>query len=95
MSAGGSTLDLLLDVDVDVTVELGRRRMPIREILTLGVGAVLDLRHPVDVPVDLLVNGRVIAGGEIVAVDESFGVRLTALGPHAAPSAQDQGVHER
>ena len=79
MSAVSPTLDLLLEVEVDVTVELGRRTLSIREIVALGAGAIVDLDHAVEHPVDLLINGRVIARGEIVAVDQRFGVHLTEI----------------
>jgi flagellar motor switch protein FliN/FliY len=72
-------MESLLDVEVEISVELGHRALSIREILELGTGAIVDLQHATDVPVDVLVNGRIIARGEVIAVDDRFGVRLTEL----------------
>ncbi len=71
--------DLLLNVSLSLSAELGRRSLRLGELMRLGPGAVLDLDRRVDAPVDLLVNGRLIARGEIVAVDERFGVRITEV----------------
>jgi flagellar motor switch protein FliN/FliY len=71
--------DLLLNVSLSLSAELGRRSLRLGDLLRLGPGAVLDLDRRVDAPVDLLVNGRLIARGEIVAVDERFGVRITEV----------------
>lgn len=72
-------LDLLLDVQMTVTVELGRTRKYIREILLLGEGSILELDKLAGEPVDLLVNGKLIAKGEVVVIDENFGVRVTDI----------------
>jgi flagellar motor switch protein FliN len=83
-SAGGD-LDRLTDVTVELTVEVGRTRMTLGQTLQLGPGVVVHLDHLADKPVDLLVNGRVIARGEVVVVDEEFGLRITeVIGPVAA-----------
>ena len=71
--------DLLLNVSLSLSAELGRRSLRLGELMRLGPGAVLDLDRRVDAPVDLLVNGRLIARGEIVAGDERFGVRITEV----------------
>jgi flagellar motor switch protein FliN len=72
-------LDLLLDVSLNVTVELGRTRKPIREILELGSGSILELDKLAGEPVDILVNNKRIAVGEVVVIDENFGVRVTSI----------------
>jgi flagellar motor switch protein FliN/FliY len=72
-------LDLLLDVQMTVTVELGRTKKYIKEILMLGEGSILELDKLAGEPVDLLVNGKLIAKGEVVVIDENFGVRVTDI----------------
>ncbi len=72
-------IDLLLDVKMPVAIELGRTELPISEILSLGPGSVVELDKLAGEPVDLLVNGKIIARGEVVVVDENFGVRITML----------------
>lgn len=74
-----SNIDLLLDVKMPVAIELGRTELPISEILNLGPGSVVELDKLAGEPVDLLVNDKVIAKGEVVVVDENFGVRITML----------------
>jgi len=80
-SAAGTPpgLDLILDIAMPVTVELGRTRMLIRDILALGPGSIVELDKLAGEPVDLLVNDRPIAKGEVVVIDENFGVRLTQI----------------
>ena len=73
------SIDLLLDVELPITVELGQSRMPIQSILELGVGSVVALDKAAGDPVDVLVNGRIVARGEVVVVDEHFGVRILGL----------------
>lgn len=72
-------LGMLLDVNLRVTVELGRTRLKIRDILNLANGSVVELGKPASEPVDILVNGALLASGEVVVVDESFAVRITKL----------------
>lgn len=72
-------IDLLLDVSLQVTVELGRTRKQIREVLALGPGSILELEKLAGEPVDVLVNGKLIARGEVVVIDEYFGVRITDI----------------
>jgi flagellar motor switch protein FliN/FliY len=70
-------LERLNDVTVEVSVEIGRTRMTLGEALDLGPGSVIGLHRLAGEPVDLLVNGRVIARGEVVVLDEEFGLRVT------------------
>lgn len=75
-SGDNSAIDLLLDVQLQVTVELGRARMKIGEILALRNGSVIELDRLAGEPADILINGTLIARGEVVVVDEKFGVRI-------------------
>ena len=75
----GNGIELLLDIALPVTVELGRTRMVIRDILHLAPGSVLELDKLAGEPVDILINDKSIARGEVVVVDENFGVRLTSI----------------
>jgi len=75
----GSDLSLVLDVPVELAVELGRTRMTIRETMALTPGSVVVLDRTAGEPVDLLVNGKRIARGEVVAIDEEFGLRITEV----------------
>ena len=72
-------LDLILDVPLSVTVELGRVRMPVRELLALTSGSVIELAKLAGEPLDVLINGKPVARGEAVMVNENFGVRLTEI----------------
>ncbi|HEX2176880.1 MAG TPA: flagellar motor switch protein FliN [Nocardioidaceae bacterium] len=72
-------IELLHGVVMDVTVELGRTRMSVRDLLELTPGTVLELDRAAGSPADLLVNGRLIARGEVVVVDEDFGLRVTEI----------------
>jgi flagellar motor switch protein FliN/FliY len=74
-----ANIDLILDVNLRVTVELGRTSKSIREVLDLGPGAVIELDKLAGEPVDILVNDKPIAKGEVVVVDENFGVRVTDI----------------
>lgn len=78
-SAGAQSIDLLLDVALRVSVELGRATMTIKNILALGPGAVIELDKLAGEAVDIMVNDRLIARGEVVVVDENFGVRVTDI----------------
>lgn len=78
------TMELLLDVRVRLSIRLGRAQLSIREVLGLGPGSVVELDKPANEPVDILVNERLIAHGEVVVVDENFGVRvLDIVSPQA------------
>jgi flagellar motor switch protein FliN/FliY len=72
-------LDLLMNVSLGLSAELGRRTMRRGDLLRLGAGAIVERDRRADAPIDLYVNGRLIARGEIVAVDERFGVRITEV----------------
>ncbi len=74
-----ANLDLIMDVMLKVTVELGRSTMSIREVLDISPGSVIELDKPAGEPVDIMVNDRLIAKGEVVVVDENFGVRVTEI----------------
>lgn len=76
---GTSNIGLLMDVTMNLTVELGRATMTIRDILGLGEGSIIELQKLAGEPVDLLVNGKLIAKGEVVVIDENFGVRVTDI----------------
>jgi len=80
---GATNLDLLLGVTLQVTVELGRAKVTIEEILHLGPGSVVELDKLAGEPVDVLINGRLIAKGEVVVIDDRFGVRITDVIPPA------------
>jgi len=72
-------IDLLLDVPLQITVELGQAKRTIRELLELGQGSILHLTRHAGEPVDVLVNGQHIARGEVVVIDENFGIRVTEV----------------
>ena len=74
-----SNMDLIMDVPLELTVELGRTKMQIKEILDLGAGSIVELDKLAGEPVDVLVNGKLIAKGEVVVIDESFGIRITNI----------------
>jgi len=74
-------LDMLHDVEMEVSAELGRTRMSVRELLSLSPGAIVELDRAAGSPADLLVNGRLIASGEVVVIDENFGLRITEINP--------------
>ena len=75
----GRNIDLLMDVNLPISIELGRTKMSISDILALGPGSVVELNKLAGEPVDLLVNQKVVARGEVVVIDENFGVRVTQL----------------
>jgi len=72
-------LELLFDIPLRVTVELGRTKMTLKEVLELSVGSLIELDKLTGEPVDILVNGKLIARGEVVVIDENFGVRITDI----------------
>ncbi len=79
---GGATIsnmDMIMDIPVTVSVELGRTRLLISELLGLGQGSVVELKKLAGEPVEVLVNGKLIARGEVVVVDEKFGIKLTDI----------------
>ncbi|GBG12569.1 flagellar motor switch protein FliN/FliY [Novimethylophilus kurashikiensis] len=72
-------LELVMDIPVQMTVELGRTRMPIRSLLQLAQGSVVELNELAGEPLDVFVNGCLVAQGEVVVVNEKFGIRLTDI----------------
>jgi flagellar motor switch protein FliN/FliY len=72
-------MDLLLDVPLDISVELGRARMTIQDLLALGPGSVIELDKIAGEALDILVNDRLVARGEAVVVNDKFGVRITDI----------------
>jgi flagellar motor switch protein FliN len=79
LSTEETNLSLLYDVPLQVTVELGRTEKTIKEILELTSGSIVELDKLAGEPVDILVNGKLIAKGEVVVIDENFGVRVTDI----------------
>jgi flagellar motor switch protein FliN/FliY len=72
-------LDVLLDVPVGLTVELGSCHLPMRDVLNLNVGSVVQLDKVADAPVELHVNKKLVARGEVVVVENRFGIKITEL----------------
>jgi flagellar motor switch protein FliN len=89
-SEGVQDLDLILDIPVNLTVELGRTKIPIKHILQLAQGSVIELDALAGEPMDVLVNGCLIAQGEVVVVNEKFGIRLTDI---VTPSERMRRLH--
>ncbi|MEW6747219.1 MAG: flagellar motor switch protein FliN [Planctomycetota bacterium] len=85
-SGSGTNLDLLLDVTVTVTAEMGSRSLPLEKVLELKPGSVVELDRSADEPIDLLVNGKPIARGEVVVIEDQFGVRITEILSFDAPN---------
>jgi flagellar motor switch protein FliN/FliY len=79
VSAADNDLNMILDIPVQLTVELGRTRIPIKHILQLAQGSVIELDAMAGDPMDVLVNGCLIAQGEVVVVNDRFGIRLTDI----------------
>ncbi|MCL2101365.1 MAG: flagellar motor switch protein FliN [Fibromonadales bacterium] len=78
-STGNKALDLLMDIELPIAIELGRAQMSLKRILELGPGAIVEMDRLAGEPVDILINGKVVARGEVVVVDENFGVRIKEL----------------
>jgi flagellar motor switch protein FliN/FliY len=72
-------IDLILDVPLEISVVLGRTKKNIKDILNLGTGSLIELDKLAEEPVEILVNGKKVAYGEVVVVDENFGVRITSI----------------
>lgn len=77
--SGALDFDFILEIPLNLTVELGRNKMLIRELLQLGQGSVIELTKMAGEPMDIFVNNRLIARGEVVVVNEKFGIRLTDI----------------
>ena len=83
-----SNLNLVLDVPVSLTIELGSCQLPMREVLQLNIGSVVQLDKPADAPVELSINGKLIAHGEVVVIEDRFGVKITeVIGANVVPVA--------
>ena len=78
-AAAGNDINMILDIPVQLTVELGRTRIPIKHILQLAQGSVVELETLAGEPMDVLINGYLIAQGEVVVVNDKFGIRLTDI----------------
>ena len=89
-SSGTTDLSLVLDVPVDLVVEIGRTRMTIRETLGICRGTIITLDRLAGEPADLLVNGRLVARGEVVAIDEEFALRVSEV---IAPDPRYETLH--
>ncbi len=76
-AAGDVNLEVILDVPVTLSMEVGRTRLPIRNLLQLNQGSVVELDRAAGEPLDVFVNGTLVAHGEVVVVNEKFGIRLT------------------
>ena len=74
-----ANLNLVLDVPVSLTIELGSCQLPMREVLQLSVGSVVQLDKAADAPVELSVNGKLIARGEVVVIEDRYGVKITEV----------------
>lgn len=85
-------IDMILDIPVQLTVELGRTRIPIKHILQLAQGSVIELDALAGEPMDVLVNGCLIAQGEVVVVNDKFGIRLTDI---VTPSERVRRLNSR
>jgi flagellar motor switch protein FliN/FliY len=72
-------LDILMDIPLDISVELGRTRLVVKEVVDLGVGSIVEIEKAAGEPVDILVNGRLVARGEVVVIEDNFGVRITEI----------------
>lgn len=72
-------IDLIMDVPLEVTVELGRSNKSIKEILDFAPGTIIELNKLAGEPVDVLVNGKFVAKGEVVVIEENFGIRIVEI----------------
>lgn len=90
VTSGGGNLDMILDIPVHLTVELGRTKIAIRSLLQLAQGSVVELDGLAGEPMDVLVNGCLIAQGEVVVVNDKFGIRLTDI---ITPSERLRRLH--
>jgi flagellar motor switch protein FliN len=87
VEAAPRNIERLLDVELDVIVRFGITNVPLRDVVRMGVGTMIELNRTVDEPVELLVNGRPLARGEVVVVDGYYGVRITEIGPTSERAA--------
>jgi len=87
VEAAPKNIERLLEVELDVIVRFGITNVPLRDVVRMGVGTMIELNRTVDEPVELLVNGRQLARGEVVVVDGYYGVRITEIGPTSERAA--------
>jgi len=85
-------LDLLMDVELEVTLRFGERSLRLQEILELGAGSVVELDRKIEEPADLLLDGKVIARGEVVVVDGNYGLRVLEVGSSSPSASQAAGA---
>jgi len=78
-TAPEASLDLILDIPLNISVELGRVQMQVKEVIEMGTGSIVELDRVAGEPVDVLVNGRAVARGEVVVIEDNFGVRITEI----------------
>ena len=78
-SEKAKNIDFILDVSMQISVELGRTTMQVKDVLGLGLGSVVELNKLAGEPVDILINGKLIAHGEVVVVDDNFGVKIVDI----------------
>ncbi len=83
--SAAANLDLVMDVELNVTLRFGQRQLPLREVLDLTSGSVVELDRQVDEPVELVLDGRVVARGEAVIIDGNYGMRITQVLQHLVP----------
>lgn len=76
---GKNDIDLILDIPLELSVELGRTKMLVNNLLQLGQGSIIDLNKPAGETLDICVNGKLVARGEVVVVDEKYGIRVTDI----------------
>jgi len=72
-------LELLLDVPLEISVELGRVKMLVKDVVELGTGSIVEIDKAAGEPVDVMVNGKLVARGEVVVIEDNFGVRVTEI----------------
>ena len=79
------TMDLLMDMELPVLVRFGSTRMLVRDLLKLTAGSIIEFNRSGENPVEILVNGRIVARGSAIVVDGNYGVRISEIAPDAAP----------
>lgn len=82
MNPAGTTLDLLLETEIPLTVRFGSARMVLQDVVRLSPGSVVELNRGLEEPIDLIVNGHLVARGEVVTVQGSYAVRITEIREH-------------
>ncbi len=84
-------LEILMDIPLEISVELGRMKMQVRDVVDLGAGSIVEIDKAAGEPVDVLVNGRLVAKGEVVVIEDNFGVRITEI---LSPNERLQRLNE-